>query len=127
MRLFKAGSLGARRWQNFTANRRAFYSLWLFLILFFGCLIAELIANDKPLLVSYRGELYLTAFQSHPETDFGGEEKTQAVFKDEVVQCLILSGGLLEPCLDDPEGVMVDAEDGKIAGEKIQKGWMIWP
>jgi microcin C transport system permease protein len=127
MRLFKAGSLGARRWQNFTANRRAFYSMWLFLILFFGCLFAELIANDKPLLVSYRGELYLTAFQFHPETDFGGEEKTQAVFKDEVVQCLILSGGLLEPCLDDPEGVMVDAEDGKIAGEKIQKGWMIWP
>ena len=49
--------LNQRRWRNFKANRRAFWSLWLLAVLFGLSLFAEVLANDKPLLVSYRGEL----------------------------------------------------------------------
>ena len=58
MSMFKPGSLGERRWRSFKSNRRAFYSLWVFLLLFVTCLFAELIANDKPLVVSYQGQHY---------------------------------------------------------------------
>lgn len=126
MSMFKPGSLGERRWRSFKSNRRAFYSLWVFLLLFVTCLFAELIANDKPLLASYRGDLYLTAFKFYPETAFGGENLTQAEYQDEVVQCLIVSGGLFDPCLDDPEGVMEQAATGMVDGAEIDKGWMIW-
>ncbi len=126
MRVFKGNTLGERRWENFRANRRAFWSLWIFLVLFVTCLFAEFVANARPLLVSYRGDLYATAFNFHPETAFGGEQQTQADFQDEVVQCLIYSGGLFEPCLDDPEGVIEDASDGDVAGQPVQTGWIIW-
>ncbi len=48
--------LNARRWRNFPRNRRAFWSLWIFMILFVLSLFAEFLANDKPILVNYRGE-----------------------------------------------------------------------
>ncbi len=47
------------RWARFRHNRRGYWSLWLFLILFFCSLGAELLANDRPLLVQYRGQLYV--------------------------------------------------------------------
>ena len=50
--------LNQRRWRNFKANRRALWSLWLFAALFGLSLFAELLANDKPLLVQYKGEYY---------------------------------------------------------------------
>jgi microcin C transport system permease protein len=50
--------LNQRRWRNFTANRRALWSLWIFGVLFGLSLCAELIANDRPLLVQYRGGYY---------------------------------------------------------------------
>ncbi len=49
-------------WQNFKANRRGYWSLWIFLVLFVLTLFAELIANDRPLLVSYKGELLFPVF-----------------------------------------------------------------
>jgi microcin C transport system permease protein len=125
MRLIKPGSLGERRWQNFCANRRAFWSLWIFSILFFTCLFAELVANDKPLLASYRGDLFVPAFNFYPETAFGGEFETEAEYPAPEVQCLIVSGGL-DSCLDDPELVMADAEDGVVEGVSIDKGWILW-
>jgi len=125
MRIFRAGSLAQRRWRNFTSNRRALWSLWIFGILFFGCLSAELIANDKPLLVSYRGEIRSPAFAFYPETAFGGEFKTEADYPAPEVQCLIKSGGL-DACFDDPEGVMADAADGIVNGNPIDKGWIVW-
>jgi len=125
MRAFRTGSLGERRWQNFRANRRAFWSLWIFAILFFVCLFAELVANDKPLLVSYKGDLHVPAFRFYAETEFGGEFETEAEYPAPEVQCLIVSGGL-ESCFDDPEDIIDDAADGLVDGEEIQKGWIVW-
>lgn len=124
MSLFRAGSLGERRWNNFRANRRAFWSLWIFLALFIVTLFAELVANDKPLLVSYRGALYTPAFKFYPETAFGGEFETEAEYPAPEVRCLIVTGGL-ESCFDDPETLMEDARDGVVNGQEIIKGWII--
>src|SRR3954466_9367562 len=51
--------LTRRRIENFKANKRGFWSLWIFLVLFLTSLLAEFIANDRPLLVSYEGSLYV--------------------------------------------------------------------
>ncbi|MBC7142252.1 MAG: ABC transporter permease [Rhodobacteraceae bacterium] len=118
--------LNQRRWRNFTANRRAFWSLWVFLALFALSLVAEVIANDKPILVSYRGQLHVPIYKFYPETAFGGDFRTEAVYREPEVRCLIVSGGL-EDCFDDPEGVIEDAADGEVAGAAIEKGWMLWP
>lgn len=118
--------LNQRRWANFKANRRAFWSLWLFLLLFGLSLIAEVLANDKPIVVSYRGQLYFPIYRFYPETAFGGDFKTEATYRDPGLQCLIVTGGLPE-CWDDPEGMMADAKDGEIGGASLEKGWMIWP
>ncbi|MFQ5437385.1 MAG: ABC transporter permease, partial [Paracoccaceae bacterium] len=125
MRIFHPGSLGERRWHNFRANRRAYWSLWIFAILFVTCLFAELVANDKPLLASYRGHLYTPAFAFYAETEFGGEFETEAEYPAPEVRCLIISGGL-DACFDDPEGVTADAADGEVAGARIDKGWIVW-
>ena len=118
--------LNQRRWRNFTANRRAYWSLWIFAILFGISLFAEFVANDKPILVSYRGEYYTPIFNFYPETAFGGDFQTEAAYRDPEVQCLIATGGL-DLCFDDPEGYILDAEDGEVEGEAIDKGWSIWP
>ena len=60
--------LNHRRVGNFKKNRRAVWSLWIFSVLFILSLFAEFIANDKPILVSYRGELYTPVFKFYPET-----------------------------------------------------------
>ncbi|MCC5999440.1 MAG: ABC transporter permease [Pararhodobacter sp.] len=119
--------LNQRRWRNFKANRRAFWSLIIFGTLYFLSLFAEFIANDRPILVSFRGELHYPIFQFYPETAFGGEFRTQAVFRDIEVQCLIRTGGA-ELCLDYPEEALAEAEaQGTVDGEPISPGWMIWP
>ncbi len=118
--------LNQRRWSNFRKNRRAYWALILFCILFGASLFAELIANDKPILVSYRGELYTPILNFYPETTFGGDFKTEAIYRDAEVKCLIETGGL-DSCFDDPQGVMADASDGVVDGKSIQKGWALWP
>ncbi|MAB14981.1 ABC transporter permease [Parvibaculum sp.] len=82
-----------RRWRNFKANKRGYWSLWLFLILFVVTLFAEFIANDKPLFVLYQGEPYFPVFVSYPETDFGGFFQTEADYRDPVVKDLIEKEG----------------------------------
>ncbi|HDY95032.1 MAG TPA: ABC transporter permease, partial [Sulfitobacter litoralis] len=104
----------------------AYWSLWIFAILFGISLFAEFVANDKPILVNYRGDYYMPIFKFYPETEFGGDFLTEAVYRDPEVQCLIASGGLID-CLDDPEGIIEDAQDGDVAGEAIAAGWSIWP
>ncbi len=122
--MFKS-PLTKRRWSNFKANRRAYWSLVIFALLFVICLFAELVANDKPLLVSYKGDLYTPAFNFYTETDFGGEFETEAEYPSPEVQCLIQSGGL-KACLDDPEGTSEAIIDGTFEGQTIDKGWLIW-
>ncbi|SEQ02436.1 ABC transporter permease [Thalassovita taeanensis] len=119
--------LNQRRWNNFKRNRRALWSLVIFCVLFGLSLFAEFIANDKPILISYRGEYYTPIFRFYPETAFGGDFQTEAAYRDPEVKCLIASGGL-DACFDDPEGVMVEAEQtGIVDGQAIKAGWAIWP
>ncbi|WP_299048421.1 ABC transporter permease [uncultured Tateyamaria sp.] len=123
---FSLSPLNHRRWRNFKKNRRAYWSLWIFSILFGLSLMAEFIAYDKPILVRYQGELYTPIWNFYPETAFGGDFRTEASYRDPEVECLIVSGGL-ESCFDDPEGVIADAQDGEVDGAAITKGWTIWP
>lgn len=90
--------INQRRWQHFKSNRRGYISFWLFLLLFSLSLLSEFIANDKPIVVSYQGDLYWPVFNTYPETTFGGDFPTEADYKDEYVASLI---------------------------EK--QGWMLWP
>ncbi len=91
-----------RRLSQFRANKRGFWSLWIFLVLLGVALGAELIANDKPIMLSYKGSLYFPVFVNYPETTFGGDFETEAEYRDTFVQELI------------------QGADGKA-------GWMLWP
>jgi len=84
--------LARRRWAKFSANRRAFWSLWLFLLCFFLSLGAELIANDKPLLVRCRGQFFTPFLNFYPETVFGGEFATEADYRDPYFKTLLTEG-----------------------------------
>ncbi|MGF1619812.1 MAG: ABC transporter permease [Rhodomicrobiaceae bacterium] len=86
---FALSPINKRRWDNFKANRRGYWSLWIFLVLFIVTLFAEFIANDKPLLVKYDGGYYTPVFNTYPETAFGGEFQTEADYRDPFVQDLI--------------------------------------
>lgn len=92
-------AVNERRWRMFKSNRRGWWSLWIFCILFVGSLGAELIANDKPLLLSFEGKLYYPLLTEYPETTFGGIFPTEANYRDPFVQSLIEDAG----------------------------GWMVWP
>jgi microcin C transport system permease protein len=91
----KLTPLTQRRLANFRANRRGFWSLWLFLLLFGVSLFAEFIANDRPLLVRYDGAFYLPVFFDYPETTFGGEFPTEADYRDPYVQQHIAEHGVV--------------------------------
>ncbi|TGN41606.1 ABC transporter permease [Marinobacter confluentis] len=82
-----------RRLRNFRNNRRGFWSLWIFLALFGLSLCAELIANDKPLIVSYQGELYFPVVESVPEETFGGFLPTEADYRDSFISDAIEADG----------------------------------
>ncbi|WP_430397676.1 ABC transporter permease [Ferrovibrio sp.] len=92
-------AINQRRWRNFTNNRRGYWSLWIFLALFIFSLFAELIANDRPLLVRYDGKFYTPVFVAYPETTFGGDFETETKYRDPFVADLIKEKG----------------------------GWMLWP
>lgn len=118
--------LALRRWHNFKSNRRAYVSLWIFGVLLVLAHMAEILANDKPVVVVYRGEIYSPVFNFYSEETFGGDFKTEAEYTDPEVECLIITGGLQE-CFDDPEGLIEDAADGVINGQDIEKGATYWP
>lgn len=94
--------LTQRRLSQFRANKRGYWSLWIFLFLFIIALSANLVANDKPIVMQYKGQYYFPVFKTYAETEFGGDFETEADYRDEFVQELIVG------------------EDGK-------EGWMIWP
>jgi microcin C transport system permease protein len=81
--------INRRRWENFKANRRGYWSLWTFLVLFVLSLCANVIANDKPFLVEYDGKYYYPVVKDYPETTFGGEFETAADYRDPYLQNLI--------------------------------------
>jgi len=90
--------LTERRLDNFRANKRGYWSFWIFLVLFVFSLFAEFIANDKPIIMSYDGEIHFPVFVTYPETKFGGDFETEAEYRDPYIQELI-----------------------------EEKGWIVWP
>lgn len=94
---FELSPINARRWANFKANRRGYWSLVIFLVLFFFTLFAEFIANDRPLIVRYKGETLFPVLVDYPESKFGG----------------FLA--------------VTDYRDPIIIEEIQANGWMIWP
>ncbi len=97
--LVNLSPINQRRWRNFVNNRRGFWSLWVFLVLFLLSLGAELIANDRPLLIRYEGRFYTPFLVAYPETTFGGDFETEAKYRDAFVAELIAE----------------------------KDGWMLWP
>ena len=85
--------LARRRIAIFRASRRGYWSLWIFLALFGLSLCAEVIANDRPLVVRYDGRWYFPVLVSYPETAFGGVLPTAAVYRDPEVRRLIEANG----------------------------------
>ena len=85
--------INQRRLANFKANKRGYWSLWIFLAIFIFALGAEFVANDKPLLLEYKGELYVPVLHDYYETEFGGDFESPADYKDPYIQELITQGG----------------------------------
>ena len=84
--------LGARRWNRFKSNRRGYYSLIIFSVLFFISLGAEIISNDKPFLVYYEENFYWPIFKAYPETTFDGDFETETDYRDPYILEKIESG-----------------------------------
>lgn len=124
--MMRLSPLNQRRWRNFKRNRRAAWSLIIFGVLFGLSLFAEFIANDKPIAVSYRGELRMPIFTFYSEQDFGGDFPTEAGYKDIEVECLIVTGGLIA-CFDDPETLIAAADAGEVLDGDFERGWVLWP
>ena len=85
--------INARRLANFRANRRGYISLYVFTFLFVISLFAEVIANDKPLVIEYDGSYYFPILEAYPETTFGGVFPTEADYTDPFVMDLIREKG----------------------------------
>ncbi len=93
----RLGPMGRRRLDNFRRNRRGYWSTWIFCVLFVLSLFAEFIANDRPIIAMYKGELLFPILVNYPEEKFGG-------FLAET-----------------------DYRDPTISDEIAAHGWMIWP
>lgn len=92
--LVRLSPINARRLQNFKANRRGFWSFWIFLVLFFVCLVAEFIANDRPIVATYKGEILFPVFIDYPEEKFGGFlAKTD--YRDPLIKSEIEANGVM--------------------------------
>lgn len=82
-----------RAWLRFKNNRRGYYSLWIFSALLFISLFAELISNDKPLIIQYEQEYYFPLWNDYPETTFGGDFVTRTDYNDPYIRDKITRNG----------------------------------
>jgi microcin C transport system permease protein len=85
--------LTRRRLASFRRSRRGYWSLWIFLVLFVLSLGADVLANDRPLLVRYDGRFFVPIVRAYPETAFGGQLPTEAAYRDPAVRRLIGAHG----------------------------------
>ena len=92
-------SPGQRAWRRFKNNKRGYYSLWIFGVLFVLSMMAEVLSNDKPIMVSYQGEFYFPIVKSYPETTFGGDFDTETDYHDSYIRKFLTTHGnwMLEP------------------------------
>jgi microcin C transport system permease protein len=97
-RLIAISPINKRRWENFKANRRGYWSLWLFLALFVISLFAEFIANDKPIFIHVNGKSFFPAVMTYPDTAFAKTPDpmlfgTAADYRDDYLMGLITKEG----------------------------------
>jgi len=92
-RMTKATSLGRKRWARFRSNRRGYYSLVLFVLLFGVSLFAEVLSNDKPLVIRYQGSYYFPLWQTYAETVFGGDFATETDYRDPYILARLTAPG----------------------------------
>lgn len=92
--------LTKRRLTNFTRNKRGYISFWILIILLLLSLFAELIANDKPVMIRYNGAFYFPVITSYSETSFGGQFDTEADYRDPyIIQKIEKQGWILWPLI----------------------------
>jgi microcin C transport system permease protein len=84
---------GRRAWARFRRHRRGYWSLWIFLAVFTVTLFAELLSNDRPILVKYDGRYYMPLFHDYPETTFGGDFPTTTDYLDPYIQRQLTTQG----------------------------------
>ena len=89
----KLSKINQGRLQTFKANRRAVWSFWIFVFIFIFTLFAEVVSNERPLIVSYKSEFFFPILIEYSETDFGGEFATEADFRDPYIKDLINQDG----------------------------------
>jgi len=90
---FVHASPGQRAWFRFKSNKRGYYSLWIFSILFVLSFFAEVLSNDKPLIIQYQNEYYFPILKTYPETTFGGDFETEADYHDEYIREILSKDG----------------------------------
>jgi microcin C transport system permease protein len=96
VRLLAPSPINRRRWQNFKSNRRGYWALWIFLVLFVVTLFAECITNDKPFLIEYDGHYYFPSLFNYTQASFGVEDELAqgpADYRDPYLQKLIADKG----------------------------------
>jgi microcin C transport system permease protein len=91
---FQLSPINRRRFANFRANKRGYWSFWIFLFLFTVSLFSEFVANDRPLLVVYRGEILFPILRDYPEEKFGGF-LAQTDYRDAVIAKEIREHGFM--------------------------------
>lgn len=89
----RMSAVNRERLRRFKANRRAVWSFWLFAFLFLFSLFAEVVCNERPLIVRFRSEFYFPILFEYSETDFGGEFETEADFRDPYLKDSIEGNG----------------------------------
>ncbi len=93
-RRFRLSPINRRRLENFKANKRGYWSFWIFLFFFVLSLFSEFIANDRPLVVAYKGEILLPILHDYPEEKFGGF-LAQTDYRDAVIAKEIREHGFM--------------------------------
>ncbi len=84
-----------RRFNSFKTNKRAYISLYIFMSLFIVSLLAEVIANDKPLLIRFDGKFYFPLLKNYVETDFGGDLEFEVDYHDPYIHDRITENGFM--------------------------------
>ncbi|MGR5141967.1 ABC transporter permease [Photobacterium sp. DNB23_23_1] len=91
----KLNPLTMERWARFRAHKRGYWSLWIFSLLFVCSLFAEIVANDKPLVIQFDSQWYFPIVTPYAETEFGGEFDAEADYTDPYVADLIEANGFM--------------------------------
>ncbi|PAF54206.1 ABC transporter permease [Helicobacter sp. 13S00482-2] len=113
-----------RRWNVFCKNKRAFYSLWIFVILFVTSMGADFIANQKPLFIYQDHRVYFPIFVSYPETTFGGDFDTEANYNDPDVKKLLQNAFVIYPIIPYSYDTIIMDLDSPAPNSPSLKHWL---